>query len=65
MEFTSCLSTAVLSRYNLINATIHRQISGGYVLTLLAAGEILDVKCLITFIYKNTPWIVEVHAISE
>ena len=41
------------------------EISGGHVLTLLAADEILDVKYLITFIYKNTPWIIEVRAISE
>ena len=32
MEFWSCLSAAVLSRYNLINATTHRETSCGYAL---------------------------------
>ena len=64
MEFTLGLSAAVLSRYNLINATAHKEISHAY--TLKSIGCLWDFGLEVFNNLKyinNTPWINEVHAI--
>ena len=53
MEFTSYLSAAVLSKYNLIGPTIQTETPYRYVLNSMVADEILDVKFLIILVFKK------------
>ena len=53
MEFTSYLSAAVLSRYNLIGPTIQTETPYRYVLNSMVADEILNVKFLIILVFKK------------
>ena len=64
MEFTLGLSAAVLSRYNLINATAHKEISHAYTLKSIGCWWDFGLEVFNNLKYiNNTPWINEVHAI--